>query len=263
MKESSKQMKSSVRAFATAEEFVLTKPELSMKRTGNYGNRKGIKDIWNAFMVKGAQFTEKTDIPFCPTTASALPKAMITYAEAEAIYNRQMESKNKKFFVDAFVCFYLDDYKFDGRDGIWFNPWRALDIIRHFAGIITPDFSTCVDFPDPLLRWNTYRMRAFGYWCGKKGTAVINNVRWGFEETFEYCCDGIPKNSIICIGSVASGLKRLKGQENFAKYFFRMIEILQPKTVLVYGGAKKRFFDMLRMMDIEVAAYPSRRNRKR
>lgn len=213
-------------------------------------------------MVKGADFSEKSDIPFCPTTAKTLPKEIITYGEALEIYNKQIKVKNKEFFVDAFICFYLDDYKFDEKNGIWFNSYKALKIIRHFAGIITPDFSTYVDFPDPLLRWNTYRMRAFGYWCGKQGVAVINNVRWGYEETFSYCCDGIPKNSIICIGSVASNLKRLKDQKNFAKYFFKVIEILQPKTVLVYGSANYRFFDMLRMMNINVVSYPSRRNKK-
>ncbi len=212
-------------------------------------------------MVEGAEFS-KNDIPFCPTTAKEKPKTMITYAEAKELFSKQKKLKNKNFFADAFICFYLDDYKFDGLDGIWFNPDKALEIINHFAGIITPDFSTYLDFPEPLLKWNTYRIRAFGYWCAKNGVQVINNVRWGFEDSFEYCCDGIPKNSIICIGSVASELKKLNGQENFSKYFFKMIEILEPKTVLVYGGAKYRFFYMLKMMNIEVVVYPSRRNRK-
>ena len=62
-----------------------------------------------------------------------------------------------------------------------------MNIIKHFAGIITPDFSTYQDFPEAIKIHNTYRMRLYGYWLGKEGIAVINNVRWGTEETFDYC----------------------------------------------------------------------------
>ena len=41
----------------------------------------------------------------------------------------------------------------------------------------TPDFSTYQDFPEPLKVYNTYRMRAFGYWLTKNGIKVINNIR--------------------------------------------------------------------------------------
>ena len=37
-------------------------------------SRKGIVDVWNAFMVEGADFsTNNHDIPFSPTTATFLP----------------------------------------------------------------------------------------------------------------------------------------------------------------------------------------------
>ena len=235
-----------------------------MSKIIRYGKRKGIKDVWwNAYMFKGAKYCQHSDSPYCPTTAKQIPKSIITYAEAITIYNRKMRTKESDFFIDAFICFYLDDYKFDGKNGIWFNPKRALKIIKHFAGIITPDFSTNIDFPDPLLRWNTCRSRAFGWWCSRHGIAVINNVRWGFEESFQYCCDGIPKNDIICIGSVAGGLKRLKNRELFCRYFYKMIDILSPKIVLVYGSAKYDFIEMLSLMNIQVISYPSRRNRKK
>ena len=66
--------------------------------------RAGCRDVWNAFMVKGATFTEN-GIPLCPTTATEIPQAVISYTEARAIYNRQMKRGNKNFFVNAFVHF--------------------------------------------------------------------------------------------------------------------------------------------------------------
>ena len=50
--------------------------------------RKGCKDIWNAFMCEGADFTShsRIDIPFCPTTATEIPKDIITWDEAKRLY---------------------------------------------------------------------------------------------------------------------------------------------------------------------------------
>ena len=49
--------------------------------------RNGCKDVWNAFMLDGANYSDN-DIPFCPTTATDLPKGIITWEEAKAIYKK-------------------------------------------------------------------------------------------------------------------------------------------------------------------------------
>lgn len=220
--------------------------------------RADCRDIWNAFMVRGATFAE-SGIPLCPTTATEIPQAVISYTEARAIYNRQMKHGNKNFFVNAFVHFYQDDYKFDGaRCGIWFVSWRAAKIFSHFAGIITPDFSTYADFPFPIKIFNTYRMRAFGYWYGTIGGAVINNVRWGEEDTFGWCFDGIPHNSIVSIGTVASELKNPANRDLFNNGFAKMLDVLQPHTVIVYGSDKYPCFDSIRQK-INIVNFQSER----
>ena len=147
--------------------------------------RKNCHDIWwNAFMVRDAKFCKEYDIPFCPTTAKDKPKNILTYSEAKSIYKKELAKGNKNFFFDAFVGFFEDDQNFDGTGGIWFKWKYALRILPHFAGIITPDFSTNRDFPYFLRGWNTYRMRAFGYWYGTiLGHDVINNVRWNTKES--------------------------------------------------------------------------------
>lgn len=90
-------------------------------------------------------------------------------------------------------------------------------------------------------------MRAFGYWYGTlKGGAVINNVRWDKKETFKYCFDGIPKNGIVAIGTVASGLKNLENRKLFSVGFEKMLEVLTPKIILVYGSDNYEFFDRVR-----------------
>ena len=90
-------------------------------------------------------------------------------------------------------------------------------------------------------------MRTFGYWYGTLlGYPVINNVRWETEETFSYCFDGIPRNSIVAIGTVASGLRKLQRREIFSKGLFKMVEVLSPRAIIVYGSDRYFFFDELR-----------------
>ena len=218
--------------------------------------RAGCRDMWNAFMVKGAEFKSR-DIPFCPMTATVLPTKLISFTEAKTIYNKRKYEKD--FYMNAFVHFYIDDYKFDGVGGIWNDSKKAFEILKHFEGIITPDFSTCLDFPEPLKLWNTYRMRAFGYWYGKQGGAVINNVRWGTEETFDYCFKGIPTNSVVAIGTVASGLKQKLNYKIFATGFQKMLEFLKPKTIIVYGSANYKCFEEVRQ-DVEIIEFRSRKD---
>ena len=224
--------------------------------------RKGIKDVWwRPYMVSGARFSAN-DIPFCPTTSAELPKRIITYKEAKEEYRKQLRKGNKDFFNDAFVCFYEDDHEFDSIFGIWFRSKQAYKILSHFAGIITPDFSLYQDFPLPLKLWNTYRMRAFGYWYGTLcGHAVINNVRWGTLETYWYCFDGIPENSVIAIGTVGGNPRKLIDRERFDKGLRELVRRLHPHTIIVYGSTNYKCFKELEAQGITILAYPGKTNK--
>lgn len=223
-------------------------------------NRSGLHDIWNAYMVKDAYFSSH-DIPFCPTTATELPSKLISYYDAKSIHRREIKRGHHDYRVNAFIHFYIDDQKFDGKkSSIWSYPEKALDIISHFSGSISPDFSTNSDFPDPLKRWNFYRMNAFGYWIGAHGIPVISNVRWGTEETWPYCFDGNPQNSMLSIGSVASGIRLLKNRALFEAGLFKMVSLLHPHTLIVYGSANSPCFDILRARGIQIIPFASKTN---
>ena len=218
--------------------------------------RAGCKDVWNAFMVNDAKFTVN-DIPVCPCTAKMLPAELISYEQARLICKQYRRKGINDFIINAYVHFYMDDYKFDGPlSGVWHAPHKSLEILCHFAGIITPDFSTCADFPFPVKCYNTYRMRAYGYWYGKHGGAVINNVRWGTDETFSYCFDGIPKDSVVAVGTVASGLRKKQNRIIFERGFYRMLDVLAPHAVVVYGSDNYPCFDSVRNQ-VKIIAFPS------
>lgn len=219
--------------------------------------RPGCKDIWNAFMVEGARFC-RFDIPFCETSATKIPAHQVTWEEAKRIYKKHISRKEYDFYEDAFVNWYLDDYKFDGARGIWHDCKFVLKVLRHFAGAITPDFSTYQDFPESIKLYNTYRMRAFGVWLANNGIAVINNVRWGTPESFRYCFEGIPVGSIVSIGTVGGGPRKLIDRKRFETGIFKMVEVLQPRIILIYGSANGRCFEKLKNQGICIVSYQSK-----
>lgn len=224
----------------------------------NKTNRNGCKDIWNAFMCNNADFrTNGTDIPFCPTTATTIPSKIITWTEAKSIYKRKMKCKMYNFKYDAFICWYIDDYKFDGPRGIWHDHNHALKILRHFSGAITPDFSTYQDFPDPIKRYNTFRMRVYGIWLGQNGIPIINNVRWGTSESYSYCWEGIPQNSIVAIGTVGGSPRKIIDRQRFNRGINELVSRLHPKVILIYGSANYEIFDQLKQKGITIIPYSS------
>lgn len=219
--------------------------------------RKSNKDIWNAFMVKGASFS-KNDIPLCPTTAVEVPKKVISYKEARTIYKKEIK-KNPDFKEDSYVHFYIDDYVFDGkRKGIWVNPKEGYKVLSHFEGIIVPDFSTYLDFPYPLKLWNYYRMYAFGYWHGticRKN--VIVQARWDYKDSFSYCFDGIKEGDMVCIGTVASGLKKLENRERFEIGLKELIRLKHPSILIIIGTINIPIFKEIEKEGIKIIHFQS------
>lgn len=220
--------------------------------------RKGVIDVWNAFMTRGATF-EDFDIPRCPTTAREIPTRLISWPEAKNLHKVNINQGNRNYKIRAFVHFYVDDKKFDGvKSSIWLFPREALKIIKHYDGIITPDFSISQDFPAPIKLFAIYRMRTFGYWVGTYGIPVINNVRWGTEETWKYCFLGIPKHSIVAIGTVASGLKELRNRPIFERGLDAMLESLKPSAVIVYGSSQYKCIQKLKDKKITIVQFDSK-----
>lgn len=221
-------------------------------------NRAGLTDMWNAYMVQNATFSDH-DIPLCPTTATRIPVRLIGFDEAKTVHAKKLREGTLDYHVNAFVHFYIDDSKFDGkRSSFWLFPDKVVDVISHFDGIICVDPSTYADFPDPLKRWNYYRMNAFGYWIASLGYEVISNVRWNTPDTWDYCFDGNPHNSMLCLGTVASSLRYKLNYTQFSEGLNKMYETLNPHTLIVYGSSNYPCFDDLRSKGVTIVTFKSK-----
>lgn len=132
----------------------------------------------------------------------------------------------------AGIHFFLDDHRFTWA---WSDPMKYAHMLRRFGCVLTPDFSVYVDMLEPMQRYNVFRGRAIGRIWQDAGLIVIPTLTWGFEDTYSFCFDGIPKEATVAVSTV--GL--MKNEENRA--FFRNgieegIRQTQPKTILAFGN---------------------------
>lgn len=144
-------------------------------------------------------------------------------------FNYALTSKNK----DCGIHFYIDDYQFER---VWTQPQLYLDKLAEYQCIFTPDFSLYTDMPVAMQIWNTYRSRLIGQIAQRMGILVIPTVSWCREDSFDFCFDGLPKRATLSISTI--GIK--KEDYNFGLWkagMDEMIARLEPKTLLVYGGA--------------------------
>lgn len=203
--------------------------------------RAGCSDVFRSFLVKNATYDGFLEIPII-NYCDLKPSKIISFSKAIA-------SKN----YDYWVHFYEDDVAFER---LWNNPKKYLPILMNFEGVITPDFSLYRDMPLIMQYWNIYRSRAIGRWLQDNGIPVIPNVRWGDYRSSSICCLGVPKKGTIAIGS--HGNIRIKeDRKHFISGLEKVISILTPKTIIVYGTAPEYIFDKYIDNGIEILQFDS------
>ena len=143
-------------------------------------------------------------------------------------FNYAKTSKEK----NVGIHFYLDDYQFER---LWNNPEDYVDILRQYDCILSPDFSLYMDMPMPMKIWNIYRSRQIGQYYQNQGIKVIPTLSWAEPETFKFCFEGIPQNSIVSISTI--GVKKNKEALKIWKQGVdELIKQIKPSTILIYGG---------------------------
>lgn len=130
------------------------------------------------------------------------------------------------------VHFYLDDYLFER---LWRMPERYVERLKEFGTVIAPDFSQFVDAPLCVNLWNIYRNRLLSVYLANNGIGLIPSASWGNADSFGYCFDGLPQNSLIAVGSI--GVSRGRHTKRLWQYGVDcLIERLSPRGLIVYGN---------------------------
>ena len=83
--------------------------------------------------------------------------------------------------------------------------------------------------------FQVYKSRAVGNFLMQNGISIIPNVRWGDERTYEFAFEGIDKWGVIAIG-VQGGYRDADNSYYFENGFYKMLECLEPESILCYGN---------------------------
>lgn len=146
-----------------------------------------------------------------------------------------VESRTKRRFNNKWLHFYAEDLNFEC---VWSNPKGYVNLLKKFAGVMSPDFSLYGDLPTSYQIWNCFRNRALAYWYQTKGINVVPSVNWAGRESFDWCFDGLPMGGTVSISGNGCYYNRFCRQR-FIDGFEEMRQRLHPDVIVNVGYIPK------------------------
>lgn len=131
------------------------------------------------------------------------------------------------------VHFFEYDFKFEC---VWNFPDRYADVLSAYDCILAPDFSIYVDIPRAVQIYNHYRKHWISAYWQDKGLTVIPTMCWGYEDTYDFCFDGEPINSIVAVSNIGCN-QETELKKMWIAGYEEMLKRLQPKEILVYTNS--------------------------
>ena len=146
-------------------------------------------------------------------------------------FNYATNPKTMQERENSMVHFFLPD---SNIERVWNRPDDYIPIFNVYKGLIQPDFSQYVGMPKAMLIWQHYRRMWLTRYLQDRGLKVIAAPCWSDEDSFEYCFDGMPKNSCLCISSVGC-MKNPVVRSRFKQGFRETLRRLTPSQLILYG----------------------------
>lgn len=130
------------------------------------------------------------------------------------------------------VHFYIDDHCFTH---FWTSPTVYLQRLIKFDAVISPDFSTYLDMPDAMIRWQIYRRRFLSQWMQRSGVSVIYNIQTLPRIYDNMQLNGIDGGGVIAMRPPLRYAHNGMGRRLFVETIEAAIERLSPRCMLIYG----------------------------
>lgn len=203
-----------------------------------------IRDVYLAYLINGARRTETDEFPIIEEWMAATepPKEIIQW-------DRRGDVKNPS---NTAICFYCCD---PGFQPILGNPKRYVDKLKQYNCVIGLDASPYDNMPLVVQKSQIYLNLAITYYYGSLGMKVIPNVRLGDNRTFT-SLEAYPKHTLIAIGTHGF-TRRLDNRYIFEEQVRKVIEVLEPSGICVYGPASDEIFGFANLKGIPIYQYDS------
>ena len=151
-------------------------------------------------------------------------------------FDKVINSNDTKHYEKtALISTFLDDYHLERY---WNRINHYIPRMQSVAGVMSPNYSMFIGMPDPMLRWQTYRSRMVGYVWQQHKVNVVPTICWSDERCFDYCFEGVAKNSIVAVSSI--GMTKDHHLPYFMAGYEAMIERLEPKEIIFMASQKYR-----------------------
>ena len=187
-----------------------------------------LDDGYHNYLVENTELVGAPGIPMMLDMHNTdIPLDIIPFEKC-----RHTEDKRK------YVHFYMHDRYFSA---VLADVDRYLSLLKSFDGVITPDCTMMIGQAPCLQQTSTYFNRAIGVYLQHHGLAVIPNIRWSDESSFEYCFLGVPKNMIVCV-STHGCIRTAREKKMFRLGLDEMLRVLEPRHVLVHGYMPESVF---------------------
>lgn len=129
------------------------------------------------------------------------------------------------------VHFFIDDYLFERA---WHDPKRYALFLSDFPAVLSPDFSMFSDYPRAVQIYNHWRKHLLASYWQRLGLTVIPTVGWVDRDSFSWCFDGEPVNSVVAVSSVGTQ-KNPDSRKMFLDGYTEMLARLNPERILFFG----------------------------
>ncbi len=185
----------------------------------------------NMHLMDGMEFTIENKIPIVASYNGNLDFDMVSYA------NRAKHSGKGEA-----LHFFLDDYRISS---VWNNLERVTHSLCKYDYLFAPDFSLFTDDDryQQVNKQDIYRSRFITAYWQQCGYQVIPTASWGDANSFKYCFEGLPENSVIAICGI--GHDQDKSHNTLWRVaVHRLIEAKKPTTLVIYGGKQEDYLQL-------------------
>ena len=144
-------------------------------------------------------------------------------------YSRLSFAAKKK--EDFGVHFFIYDHLFTC---LWTEPDKYLSILREYPIVTGPDYSIYTNMPKAMQIYNSYRKHWIEAYYRMYGVNMIPTISWALPQSYSWCFDGDPKNSVVAISTLGVFRDHEKW-DLFMMGFEEMKRRLEPTMILCNG----------------------------
>ena len=204
----------------------------------NRANIEKINARLNLHYTKIANRTQVSPILELPCITCQLKEFLPTYL---ALYHHPRDYMANPSSTG--VCFFVDDRRFDNRDGlfnaIYYNDAKRLNFYRQrFNGVrifIEPDYSLCGDMCLAEKVSRRFKMRTVAVWLATELHAiVIPLITYANESSFRYMLDGIEDSNTVAFSTKGS-VRNKKHRDLLLKAVQYTVDHMKLRYIVVYS----------------------------